>query len=48
MLAGSHKADSINTSVVVDEQPVASPPMMPASDTMPAASAMTHMVSSTS
>ncbi len=43
---GSHSADSISTSVVASEQPVFSPPMMPASDSTPSSSAMTHMVSS--
>ena len=37
---------SISTSVVVSEQPVASPPMMPASDSTPCSSAMTHIASS--
>ena len=43
MLIGSHSADSISTSVVVSEQPVSSPPMMPASDSTPSSSAMTHI-----
>ena len=43
MLSASHSADSISTSVVVSEQPVASPPMMPASDSTPFSSAITHM-----
>ena len=46
MLSSSHTADSISTSVVASEQPVASPPMMPASDSGLASSAITHMVSS--
>jgi hypothetical protein len=46
MLTGSHSADSISTSVVVSEQPVASPPMMPASDSGPLSSAITMVSSS--
>jgi hypothetical protein len=43
---GTHNADSISTSVVLSEQPVFSPPMIPASDSTPSSSAMTHIVSS--
>jgi len=35
MLISFHSADSISTSVVCSEQPEASPPMMPASDSTP-------------
>ena len=43
MLISSHSADSISTSVVVSEQPVASPPMMPESDSTAFSSAITQM-----
>ena len=46
MLSGSHSADSISTSVVFSSQPEASPPMMPASNSTPLSSAITHIVSS--
>ena len=43
MLSGSHSADSISTSVVFSSQPECSPPMMPAIDSTPFSSAMTHI-----
>ena len=43
MLSGSHSADSISTSVVLSSQPECSPPMMPAIDSTPLSSAMTHI-----
>ena len=43
MLSGSHSADSISTSVVFASQPECSPPMMPASDSTPFSSAITHI-----
>src|SRR6202035_5548756 len=43
MLISFHSADSINTSVVCSEQPQASPPMMPTSDSTPSSSAITHI-----
>jgi hypothetical protein len=46
MFIGSHSADSMSTSVVVSEQPVASPPMIPASDSTPLSSAITQMLGS--
>ena len=46
IFTGSHSADSMSTSVVASEQPVLSPPMMPASDSTPLSSAMTHMLGS--
>jgi hypothetical protein len=41
MLSGSHRADSISTSVVASSQPECSPPMMPPMDSTPFSSAIT-------
>ena len=43
MLSGSHSADSISTSVVPSSLPVRSPPITPAIESAPLASAITHM-----
>ena len=43
VVIGSQSADSISTSVVFSSQPECSPPMMPAIDSTPLSSAMTHM-----
>ena len=43
IIIGGHQAISSNTSVVASEQPDASPPMMPASDSTPPESAITQI-----